>query len=227
MITELPMATANGRAEENRHNVGIYGESGSGKTAWTEEVLLANKKRLLILDTLCKDYGNPEFCQANKIAYDLVTYDVREALDFLASHEEGDFRIVARCPSDALQLLKVFVYNDADKRALLTDCTLAIEEISLLMDSTKIPDELADIIVRGRHSRINLVGIAQVPTAQTHPLYRSQLNYLVSFRQTGKNAIQFFQDYDEEAEKLRDLEKGHGVLLKGDPAAFQKWIEEP
>lgn len=221
----LPRATAKGREEEHRHNIGVYGESGSGKTAWTEEILLGNKRRLIIFDSLCKDYGNQKFCEATGIKYDAVLNNGADVLKALAKKAEtGDFRIVARCPKDFAMIWRAFMFDEARQRSLVTNTTLAVEEISLFMDSTAIPDELADIVTRGRHSGLNLVGVAQVPQTQTNSLYRSQLNTIVSFRQTGANAIKFFSDYSDKANELRGLELGHYRVLFGKEESLVEFI---
>lgn len=224
----LPVATAKGREEMHSFRVGVYGESGSGKTAWTEEVLVGKKQRLIVFDSLCKDYGNPKFCQATGIRYDGIYTNHREILQALAKKADtGSFRIVARCPEHFSTIWKAFAFSEDRQRSLVTNATLLIEEISLFMDSSGIPPELADIIVRGRHSGLNWIGVAQVPQTQTNPLYRSQLNTIISFRQTGANSIRFFSDYSEQANELRSLKLGEFRVLSGDEAALAEFREMP
>ncbi len=229
---ELPRATGVGRPEETRFNLAIYGASGGGKTALVEEIILAKKKRLLIIDSLCKDYGNPDFCKATGISYDAVITDYTQfhstLVKLIGKDGKGNFRLVVRCPKKEMDVMNLFVYDDSKKRATITDCTVVVEEIPLFMSSNSMPEQLIDVIARGRHSRINLVGVAQVPTKQTNPLYRSQMDVFLSFRQTEKNAIDFFSEFDaEKAERLKDLKRGEYLLFKGEPQQLLDFIEQP
>lgn len=231
--TTLPRATGVGREDDQRFAIGVYGASGSGKTTWVEEILLAQKKRLLIIDTLCKDYGNPEFCAATGITYDAVVKTVPELYTLLSQKigkdGKGNFRIVARCPGQEMKILgDLYGFDEARQSSRVTDSTLAIEEIATFMSSQKMPDELHDVIVRSRHSRNNIVGIAQVPTGQTNPVYRSQMSVFVSFRQDEDNAFKFFSDFSEEkAEQLRGLKRGDFFLFKGTPEQLMEFIKTP
>lgn len=229
----LPRATGVGREDDQRFAIGVYGASGGGKTTWVEEVLLAKKKRLLIIDTLCKDYGNPEFCKATGISYDAVVHSIPELYTTLSQKlgkdGKGSFRIVARCPGQEMKILgDLYSFDESRKSSRITDSTLAIEEVSMFMSGQKMPAELENVIVRSRHSRNNLVGISQVPTGQTHPLYRSQMNVFVSFRQDEDNAVKFFSSFSEEkAEQLRGLKRGDFFLFKGTPEQLMAFIEAP
>lgn len=228
----LPRATGIGRPEETRFNIAIYGESGGGKTTWVEEILLAKKKRLIIFDSLCKDYGNPEFCRATNTHYDAVITDWSQFHPLLAKlngkDNKGSFRIVIRCPKRLPDLLLLFKYDEGKGRSVLTNTTLLIEEISMFMSGNSMPEELEDVIARGRHSQNNLIGVAQVPTKQTHPLYRSQMQLLLSFKQTERNAKDFFAESDaDKAEELKGLMQGDYRIFKGAPQQLLDFIEQP
>jgi hypothetical protein len=230
----LPRATAAGRVKDTRESIAIYGDSESGKTAWAEEILLSRKERLIVIDPPCNGFGNEGFCKALGIKYDAVVYDVNEGLNLLASKigkdGSGKFRIVFRTPklADVLKIVSLFVFNESKRRAIITDATLCIDEIPIYANSDNLSPEIEDVIVRGRHSRNNLVGIAQTPKGQTHPLYRQQMKMFVCFRQSEDNAIKFFSDFSaEKANKLRTLSQGEYEILKGTPEQLLAFIQQP
>lgn len=228
----LPRATGAGRPEEHNCNIAIYGDHGGGKTTWVEEVLLRNKERLIIIDTLCKDYGKPEVCKALNLHYDKIVTDVNEGLQFIAQKVgkdgKGKFRVIFRCPGKEMQVMKLFEFDQAKQRSILTDTTVLVEEITFFMDSNNIEPELKSHLQYGRHNRNNLIGVAQVPRGQTHPLYRSQMDMFISFRQTADSAIRFFADFStEKAERLRTLERGEYELFSGTPQELLEFIEQP
>lgn len=229
----LPVASGVGRPEELNCNLAIYGDHGGGKTTFVEEILLAKKKRLIIVDTLCKDYGNPAFVKATGIKYHGIYTDWMEFVQALSFHAGksglGGFRLILRCPGREMDVIEhFFKYSHDKKRSIITDTTLLVEEISSFMDSKNIPPALEDMLVYGRHSRNNLIGVARVPRSETHPLYRSQMEMFLSFRQTEETAIRFFSDFNaEKAQKLRTLERGRYELFRGDPQELLDFIEKP
>lgn len=228
----LPRATGAGRPEETNCNIGTYGDHGGGKTSWIEEVLCAKKQRLVIIDTLCKDYGNPEFCAATGVRYDATAHSLVEFLRLLAQLNgkdgKGQFRLVARCPGMEMAIMKLFVFDQAKKRATLTDTTVVIEEISNFMDQSTIAPEIEDHLKFGRHSRNNLIGVAQIPRKQTNTLYRGAMDMFVSFRQTEDVALSFFSEFSKEkAEELRHLETGDYRLFRGTSEKLIEFINQP
>jgi hypothetical protein len=219
----LPLATAFGRAENHNHNIAVYGDHGSGKTSWVEEILVSKKKRLFIVDTTGHDYGEEKFCAACHIDYDAVITDIRQIKNFVS---RDSFRVVIRCHGNEMQVLNIFKWDVEKKSALVTDCTIVVEEIHRFMDSKNIEPELEDIVVLGRHSRNNFIGVSQIPRGQTNPLYRSQMDMFVSFRQTEESAIKFFNDFDSvKAEKLRGFGRGEYDLFRGTNSELVNFIE--
>lgn len=220
---ELPIASALGREEQCNFNFAIYGDHGSGKTAWTEEILLANKKRLFIVDTTGHDYGQEAFCKASHIHYDAIITDIREASKYVVKPE---FRIVIRAHEREMEALSIFQWDEQKKSCLVPDCTVVVEEIHRFMDAQSIEPELENIITLGRHSRLNFVGVAQIPRGQTNLLYRSQMDMFISFRQTEESVVKFFNDFDQvKAEKLRDLERGRYEIFRGSQKGLLEFIK--
>ena len=222
---KLPKASALGREQNDNLIVAVYGDHGSGKTAWTEEILCKNKQRLLIVDTTGHDYGNEDFCKACHIEYDAVIENLKDIAEYVSRDK---FRIVVRCPGSEMSVLNVFQHDAEKKSSLVTDCTIVLEEIHRFMDAQNIEPEIANIVTLGRHSRLNLVGVSQIPRGQTNLLFRSQVDIFISFRQTEQSAIKFFSDFDyEKAEKLRNLERGEYELLRGTPEKIMEFINKP
>ncbi|MGD1045995.1 MAG: hypothetical protein ABR936_11845 [Bacteroidota bacterium] len=229
----IPRATAKGRQQDTNCNIGIYGDHGGGKTAWVEEILLAQKKRLIIFDTLCKDYGNAEFCKATDVQYDAVVSDAMEfktkLIKLLGADGKGGFRLVCRCSQDEqLDIMNtLFRYNNVKKRSTLTDTTFAVEEVTFYQSSNYLEPILRDHCQYGRHNRNNMIGIARIPK-ETNPLFRSQLDYVISFVQTEKRAIDFFAEYNPEiAERLKTLERGEFEIIKGKEEELARFITAP
>lgn len=124
--------------------------------------------------------------------------------------------------------MKFFEYDGSKRRAILTDTTFVIEEITFYMNGSYIEPVIANHMQYGRHSRNNLIGIARVPTKETNSLYRSQLDMIISFAQTEQSAIDWFSAFNPEmAESLRKLNPGEYELLKGDPLELLSFIEQP
>lgn len=221
--SDLPAASALGREARHNYNVAVYGDHGSGKTAWTEEILLANKKRLFIIDTNCDDYGEPDFCEACHIHYDAIITDIKKISQHVTKE---NFRIVVRCPGQEMEALKIFKYRQQERSAMITDCTICVEEIQNFMDGATIEPIIKDIVTLGRHSRNNFVGVSQIPRGQTNLLYRSQMEIFVSFRQTEEAARKFFADFDKEkADRLREFECGEYDLFRGSKEKLLEFIE--
>ena len=220
----LPVATALGREEQHNFNLAVYGDHGSGKTAWVEEILVAKKERLVIVDTTGHDYGEKKFCDATNVSYDAVITDKHEIAKYVNREK---FRIVVRCHGWEMESLKIFLWSEKEKSCIVPNCTVVVEEIHRFMDSKNIEPEIEDIVMLGRHSGLNFVGVSQIPRGQTNPKYRSQMDVFISFRQTEKSAIDFFCDFDPvKAEELRGLPLGHYELFRGSPKLLMDFINE-
>lgn len=224
---KLPRATAKGRPEIVNVNAFISGAKGSGKTSFVEEVLLAKKRRLLILDTLAGEYGNPAFCQATGIRYDAVVDDIQEFWKvFSKLAGDGSFRVVARCPGHEQEILKLIEYDQHKKRSILTNAVVVVEEITFFMDSHEIEPSILSHLQYGRHNRNCLVGISRSPY-EVHPRFREQMDFVIAFHQSEERALQFFRAMNTDAAgELAGLERGDYRLIKGESKDFVEWIGE-
>lgn len=212
-VDTLPLATAMGRPLRLNTNIAVYGDVGSGKTAWTEEILIAQKERLFVLDTTGHDYGEKKFCELTHIRYDAI---ITEKKDIAAYVSKEKFRIVVRCHGWEMECLNIFQFDPVEQSCAVPNCTVVVEEIHRFMNGQTMETELENIVTLGRHSKINFVGVSQVPRGQTNPLYRAEMQMFVSFRQTEENARKFFADFDsEKAAGLKELERGRYELFRG------------
>jgi hypothetical protein len=223
-MDKLPIASAIGRPELHNYVTGIYGMSGSGKTAWVEEKLISKKKRLVVIDTNGHDYGNEDFCKATGITYDAILYDRTEMVEYL---KRDSFRLIVRDHGHEMDALNVFTSrNNRRDPSLITNVVIAVDEAHRYMDAYSIAPQLEDIVTVGRHSGIDFVGIAQIPKGQTNPLFRSMLSFIVSFRQMEKETLDFFRSFDDHAaSELRDMKRGECNLFFGDRQEFLAYME--
>jgi hypothetical protein len=165
------------------------------------------------------------------VNYDGVIADSMEfktkLVKLLGAEGKGPFRLVCRCSQEEqLEIMNtLFRYNNVKKRSTLTDTTFAVEEVTFYQSSAYIEPILRDHCQYGRHNRNNIIGIARIPK-ETNPLFRSQLDFVVSFVQTEKRAIDFFAEYDPTiAERLRTLERGEFEIIKGKEEDLARFIE--
>lgn len=225
----IPRATGKGRTIQENYNCAIFGMKGSRKTTFVEEILIAKKQRLIVIDTLCKDYGNAEFCKATGIRYDGIFTDYNEFIRKLSEleHVKKKFRLIVRLPREKIpDVLKLFIFDEQKQRSILTNTTLLIEEIPFFMTSNYIEPAILDHLQYGRHNQNNLIGVARIPT-EVNPKFRSELDFVVSMQQQEDRAIKFFAEYSaEKAESLRTIEKGVPVLICGTEEDFINFINQ-
>ena len=227
----IPLASAVGRSIDENFNILIWGDHGGGKTSWIEEVLIKNKRRLIVLDTLCKDYGNDAFCASNGVNYDGVYYDkdsfFRALAGLVGTDKRGGFRLVSRCPlEEQIKVLDLLKYRPEKKSAIVTDCVFVIEESNFFMTSSYIEPALRDHFQVGRHNRNSLICVARYPY-EMNSLARSQADCIISFRQREKNAIKFFGDIDsEKALELRDLKQGDFRIFTDNSRELSDFIKK-
>jgi len=226
---EIPRATGRGRTIQENYNCAIFGMKGSRKTTFVEEILIAKKKRLIVIDTLCKDYGNDEFCKATGIRYDGTFIDYNAFIHKLNDLEKTkkQFRLIVRLPSAKIpDVLKLFIYDEGKQRSILTNTTLLIEEIPFFMTSNYIEPAILNHLQYGRHNQNNLIGVARIPT-EVNPKFRSELDFVLSMQQQEDRAVKFFSEYSaEKAESLRTIDKGEPVLICGTDEDFINFINQ-
>lgn len=140
----------------------ILGKRGSGKTVLSK-YLLQNYNRLIVFDTL------GEYTEG------VVFYKAQELAKFWHRCYRKNFRLIYRPmePETEIELIAKLVW-------LCGDICFCVEEIDKFGTAWKISKEFAQIIQRGRHNNITLIGITQRPYG-IHRLLTSQAKELFIF----------------------------------------------
>lgn len=180
----------------------VFGMRGCGKTVKVRH-LIENTRRLLIIDTLCKDYS------------DGVTFhSLSELKKFWLQVYSGDFRIIYRPPGDDSEIIE----DIAEICTLCLACenmTLVVEELNIIFDTKRPPTEFNKMILAGRDPGIELIGVAQRPFGFGRK-FTSQAKEFYVFCNREPDDVRFFKGYlgGEAAEAIRNLEQYH----------YLKWV---
>lgn len=173
----------------------VFGIRGCGKTVKVRQ-LIKDRKRLLVVDTLCKDYS------------DGVTFhSLAELKKFWLKVYSGDFRLIYRPPGDDYELIE----DVAEICTLCLACcnlTLVVEELNIIFDENRPPTEFNKMIFGGRDPGIELIGVAQRPIGFGRK-FTSQAKEFYVFYNREPDDVRFFKSYlgSEAAEKIRNLEQ--------------------
>jgi hypothetical protein len=140
----------------------IFGKRGSGKTVLNQK-LIADTPRLLIFDTL-GEYSQGVVCE-----------NAQQLADFWERHHAGNFRIIYRPlkPAEEINAVAGLVWSCGKM-------TFSVEEIDCFCGPQQIEDNFAQIIQRGRHRDIELIGVTQRPYG-IHRLLTSQAKEIYIF----------------------------------------------
>lgn len=173
----------------------VFGMRGSGKTVKVRN-LIKPVNRLLIIDTLCKDYS------------DGVTFhSLSDLKKFWRFVYPAKFRLIYRPPGDDDEIIE----DIAEICSLCLKCenlTLVIEELNIIFDKKRAPAEFNKMIFGGRDPGIELIGVAQRPVGFGRKL-TSQAQEFYVFCNLEPEDLKFFKDYlgSEAAQAIRSLEK--------------------
>jgi len=176
----------------------IFGKRGSGKT-FLNQKLTEKTPRLLIFDTL------GEYSQG------VVVNDVKELADFWQRYHNKKFRIIYRPlkPVDEIETVAGLVWSCGNM-------TFTVEEIDCFCGPLSIGDNFAQIIQRGRHKNIELIGVTQRPFG---------INRLLTSQ--AKEIYVFNTNEPRDREYLRTL-LGEGIDAKLDALKqyeYVKWTD--
>jgi hypothetical protein len=142
----------------------IFGKRGSGKSYFAQS-LIAGAARLVIYDTL-GEHGRG-------VVFDRDQYDLFRR--FWKGCYQDSFRIVYRPIEPDLELAWI-----AELVWECGDVTFLVEEVDTFCSAYRIEPEFANIIQRGRHRNITLIGITQRPYG-IHRLLTSQAKEIYIF----------------------------------------------
>lgn len=124
----------------------IVGKTGSGKTVKALN-LIADRKRLLIFDTLGHDYSDG-----------VIFYDIEKLKEYWLKVYRGDFRLIYR------PLNELPEFDEICRLAYQCgNLTLVAEELDIFAQPQKIELGFRQILKRGRHNDIRFIGITQRP----------------------------------------------------------------
>lgn len=169
----------------------IVGNQGQGKSVWSKSYS-ERLTRLLVSDPM-GSYNNVNFLR-----------DPEEWIPGVINKETKEFRY-GTYSQDDLPLFGSAAYA-------AEDCTFVIEECALIFErGEKLPLWLNRAIFMGRHSRLNLVLIAQ--RASKIPIdIRSQANRFITFLQTEPNDVRATADrIGIEEDSIRSLPPLHCI----------------
>ena len=171
----------------------IVGQSGSGKSHFTKNVILPEYPRKITYDPM-NEYEGQYFPQLDELIDHCLAHPV-------FSVRTDDF--------ESFDLICETAYN-------IENCCLTVEEIQrVVMPGQKPPPEFLDIVFRGRHKNVSLIAIAQRASSININI-RSQFTRFISFRQSEPNDLSYIYDIcgqREIVEQLPFLELGEYVEI--------------
>lgn len=175
----------------------ILGQRGSGKSYLANE-MLAKYPRYLIYDTL------------GEYSRGVIFLELQNLKSFWGEHYQGNFRLIYQPvnPIEDFDEVCDLVYE-------LGDMMFLVEEIDTFCSSQMISTAFANIIQRGRHKDITLIGVSQRPYG-IHRIITSQAKEIYSFLHREPRDVDYLKFFiGSEAEKVRDLPRYHYLLWQG------------
>lgn len=153
----------------------IFGKRGSGKSFLTMNVIRP-RKRLLIYDTI------GEYTEG------VIVTDLVELQDFWGKVYQGNFRVIYQ-PVDP--------EGDFDsvcrEVCICKDLSFVVEELDRFARPLAMSREFKEVVQRGRHHRVELIGITQRPHG-IDKLLTSQAKQMLIFNTTEPRDIDYFKD---------------------------------
>lgn len=153
----------------------IFGKRGSGKSFLARKVV-RDRKRLLIYDTM-GDYSEG-----------VIVADLTELKEFWGKVYQGNFRVIYQ-PVDP--------EGDFDsvcrEVCICEDLTFVVEELDRFARPLAMSREFKEVVQRGRHHRVELIGITQRPHG-IDKLLTSQSKQMFIFNTTEPRDIDYFKD---------------------------------
>lgn len=150
----------------------VFGKRGSGKSTLAKK-LVADRKRLVIYDSL------------GEYTDGVIFYDFESLLTFFDKTKSKNFRVIyqPKNPLEEFASICLLVVS-------LEDVCFLVEEVDLYATPTKIDSEFANVIQRGRHFDIDIIGISQRP-ASVSRLITSQAKDIYTFKMTEPRDIDY------------------------------------
>jgi hypothetical protein len=172
----------------------IFGKRGTGKS-YLAKKLIESEERILIFDTMSEYTEGVVF----------GTEDYPQFLEFWRKVYIHPYRIVYRPlrPDVEIENICRLVYA-------LGNMCLLVEEVDCYAGTFNISDSLTNIIQRGRHKNISLIGITQRPFG-IHRLLTSQAKEIYVFSTNEPRDREYLrlllgQDVDSKLDALKQFE---------------------
>jgi len=166
----------------------VLGKRGTGKSYHVKKIL-ESENRYLVYDVL-GEYSDG-----------VIFQDISELVIFWKNHLDN-FRLIYQ------PLQPIDEFNDICELVWSCgDMLFVVEEIDTFCSSSFISKEFAQIIQRGRHKNISLLGVSQRPFGISR-LLTSQAKEIISFQQSEPRDIEYLSAYfGNDVEKIRELPK--------------------
>lgn len=177
----------------------LLGKRGSGKSYLARD-MLKNYNRYLVFDTI-GEYSNQGVC----------FQDLKELGEFWEKFIDKKFRLIYQ-PLNPYKIIEAETGKTefdliCDLVWECEDMALIVEEMDAFCGSAGISDSFANIVQRGRHRNITLIGISQRPYGISR-LISSQAKEIYSFIMTEPRDIEYLSQYiGKDVDKIRDLKE--------------------
>jgi len=167
----------------------ILGQRGSGKS-YLAKNLISEIKRLIIYDTL-GEYNTG-----------ISLENLEEFKQFFLKVYQGNFKICYQPINPAIDfdIICDIVFECGE-------LTYLVEEIDTFSSAQGISDAFANIIQKGRHKNITLIGVSQRPFGIPR-LITSQAKTIYSFIHREPRDLEYLKAFiGDEAERIKDLKQ--------------------
>jgi len=174
--------------------IGVWGASGSGKSAYTKQ-RLAGRKRLIVFDVMDEYMGQGGLCTVKATT-------LAQVKDAMRANWSG-FQIAyippaGKEPAALSRLCSLILgaqqpFKDGNSNHILT---LAVEEMNTafpVSGGVERAPMFAEVCSRGRHSGVEVFGLSQ-RIAEVHTRFRGNCTETVALRQQGPRDVQAAAD---------------------------------
>ena len=171
----------------------VLGRKGSGKSSLVKNVLIKERDRLIIVDSL-SEYN--DF---------LVIEDFESLVEYCS--ENKTFQIACQFTSKIdIEYLFEYIFIEGN-------LTVCCEEISKYISSYERDTSFTKLIDFGRHKNIDIIAIARRPSELSRT-FRAQIDTLYTFKQIDKVDIDIMAQmgvYGVESLEMFDYDKFKGI----------------